>query len=195
MKQRAETTKRFPAKREDGTPQCRECGKERPPKALWRTWCSDECVEAYKVRAWPAHAAMRAHERDKGVCALCRVDTEKLSAWINKLPHPYEAQTRREWHGVLYGRRDRFTDANSHGAKLGRHRHRALTLLGRLWGVKLSINSHLCEIDHVVPVAEGGGGCGLENLRTLCRRCHRIESAALNNRLRNRPSKGVGRGF
>jgi 5-methylcytosine-specific restriction protein A len=29
------------------------------------------------------------------------------------------------------------------------------------------------EADHVIPVAEGGGECGLENYRLLCRPCHR----------------------
>ncbi len=28
------------------------------------------------------------------------------------------------------------------------------------------------EMDHIIPVVEGGGACGLENLRTLCRPCH-----------------------
>lgn len=35
------------------------------------------------------------------------------------------------------------------------------------------------QADHVVPVSEGGGSCGLENLRTLCTACHRRETAAL----------------
>jgi 5-methylcytosine-specific restriction endonuclease McrA len=29
------------------------------------------------------------------------------------------------------------------------------------------------EVDHVRAVVEGGGSCGLENLRTLCWECHR----------------------
>jgi 5-methylcytosine-specific restriction endonuclease McrA len=29
------------------------------------------------------------------------------------------------------------------------------------------------EVDHITPVVEGGGSCGLENLRTLCWECHR----------------------
>lgn len=28
------------------------------------------------------------------------------------------------------------------------------------------------EADHVIPVADGGGDCGLENYRLLCRTCH-----------------------
>lgn len=28
------------------------------------------------------------------------------------------------------------------------------------------------EADHIVPVAEGGGECGLDNYRLLCRACH-----------------------
>ncbi len=40
------------------------------------------------------------------------------------------------------------------------------------------------EADHIVPVAEGGGGCGLDNLRTLCTPCHQSETAKLRFRLR-----------
>lgn len=35
------------------------------------------------------------------------------------------------------------------------------------------------DMDHIVPVCEGGGACGLDNLRTLCRPCHRAETAKL----------------
>jgi 5-methylcytosine-specific restriction endonuclease McrA len=28
------------------------------------------------------------------------------------------------------------------------------------------------EADHIIPVADGGGECGLENYRLLCRDCH-----------------------
>jgi len=28
------------------------------------------------------------------------------------------------------------------------------------------------EADHIIPVADGGGECGLENYRLLCRTCH-----------------------
>ena len=40
------------------------------------------------------------------------------------------------------------------------------------------------QADHIVAVAEGGGGCGLENLRTLCTPCHQNETEKLKYRLR-----------
>jgi 5-methylcytosine-specific restriction endonuclease McrA len=41
----------------------------------------------------------------------------------------------------------------------------------------------LWQADHIVPVAEGGGECGLDNLRTLCTPCHKAAIAALRKRL------------
>lgn len=33
------------------------------------------------------------------------------------------------------------------------------------------------EMDHIIPVSEGGGLCGLENYRLLCLVCHKQESS------------------
>jgi 5-methylcytosine-specific restriction enzyme A len=38
------------------------------------------------------------------------------------------------------------------------------------------------QADHIVPVCEGGGECGLDGLRTLCTACHARETAALARR-------------
>ena len=40
------------------------------------------------------------------------------------------------------------------------------------------------QADHIKAVAEGGGSCGLENLRTLCTPCHQIETEKLRSRLK-----------
>lgn len=42
---------------------------------------------------------------------------------------------------------------------------------------------HLWQADHIVPVIEGGGECGLDNYRTLCTDCHKRETAALRKRM------------
>ena len=44
---------------------------------------------------------------------------------------------------------------------------------------------HLWDADHIVPVAEGGGECDLDNMRTLCLKCHREATLALAKRLRS----------
>lgn len=50
------------------------------------------------------------------------------------------------------------------------------------WGVPASHRKSLWDADHVIPVVEGGGECDLDNLRTLCLKCHRRETAALRAR-------------
>ncbi len=37
----------------------------------------------------------------------------------------------------------------------------------------------LWQADHIIPVVEGGGECGLDNLQTLCTACHKAETGAL----------------
>lgn len=54
------------------------------------------------------------------------------------------------------------------------------------WGLRGSFRKTLWDADHIVPVVEGGGECDLENIRTLCLKCHRAATAEL--RLRRRPS-------
>lgn len=49
----------------------------------------------------------------------------------------------------------------------------------------------LAQADHILPVAEGGGGSGLDNLRTLCKGCHAAETKKLLARLK---LKGRGGG-
>lgn len=57
------------------------------------------------------------------------------------------------------------------------------TLLAH-WGLKARTRKSLWDADHILPVAEGGGECDLDNIRTLCLRCHRLATMALRDRLR-----------
>ena len=45
---------------------------------------------------------------------------------------------------------------------------------------------HLWDADHIVAVVEGGGECGLSNIRTLCLKCHRQATAELRARTAGR---------
>jgi 5-methylcytosine-specific restriction protein A len=62
---------------------------------------------------------------------------------------------------------------------------RLKALLG--WGLRAGSRKSLWDADHVVPVVEGGGECDLNNLRTLCLKCHRAATAELRKR-RSSPS-------
>ena len=80
-------------------------------------------------------------------------------------------------------------DARAAFAELKRSRgvHR-LKLLDH-WGLKRLSRKTLWDADHIVPVVEGGGECDLDNIRTLCLRCHRCQTLALRNRLAGRSSE------
>jgi 5-methylcytosine-specific restriction endonuclease McrA len=58
------------------------------------------------------------------------------------------------------------------------------TALLASWGLKARTRKSLWDADHIVPVAEGGGECDLDNIRTLCLRCHRLATLQLRGRLR-----------
>ena len=58
-----------------------------------------------------------------------------------------------------------------------------------LYGMRtMTSRRSLWDADHIRPVAEGGGQCDLDNLRTLCLPCHREATADLRRRLSVRQS-------
>ncbi len=52
------------------------------------------------------------------------------------------------------------------------------------WGLRRKVRKSLWDADHIVAVVEGGGEFDLENIRTMCLRCHR--EATIQLRLRQR---------
>ncbi len=111
-------------------------------------------------------------KRDRGICALCRLDCEKLSRELRSL-------TRAFW--STWNDPDRSRGRKSRAvAALADH----LAAFKAKHGIPLHRKRRLWDIDHILPVAEGGGDCGLENLRTLCLQCHRGETKRLMARLK-----------
>jgi 5-methylcytosine-specific restriction enzyme A len=131
-------------KGENGRCLCRWCSLEVPPGRL--TFCSQWCVEEWKLRSNPGHLRDRVFERDRGVCAVCGIDCVAEWARLKKLRGAAKGRAVCEW--GLGGRKT-------------------------LW-----------DADHILPVAEGGGECDLSNMRTLCLKCHRVQTSELQERLK-----------
>jgi len=174
------------------------CGREVPKGC--RTTFSPKCYSDWCAKYDPATQRRLVYKRDKGICAACGADTEQrakeasetkqLILWLarrradelfacgelpmysgstpqqkayaearkadGERPHPYDAYRWAE-HWTNEEMRERFGEVRAH-------------------------DGHTWEADHILPVIEGGGECDLSNLRTLCLKCHRKETAALAKR-------------
>ncbi len=128
---------------------CTWCWNEvEPPK---QNWCGRECVDEYLVRRSAGDARRAVLKRDKGKCAACSLDTMGAAGRLWELFH----LGRWAFDAVVSG----YAGHPSPDA-----------ILGRL--ARGSVESALWDMDHVLPVKDGGGGCGLDNLQTLCIWCH-----------------------
>ena len=110
-------------KDKEGKPICKVCSARLTGRR--RSYCNDECF----ARNRPDWMRSLVYARDKGICALCSLDT-KIPRWPGDRPR---------------------------------------------W-----------EADHIIPVSEGGGLCGLDGYRTLCWICHGRVSGDLRKRLNAR---------
>jgi 5-methylcytosine-specific restriction protein A len=126
----------------NGNTCCRWCNK--PVKPPRRTMCSPECVHELSLRINGRYLRNCVYERDKGVCAICKIDTKVT------------AKQARELTGQ---------DLDEFLKKYGISKKR------KLWVKKHG--GGLWDADHIIPVKDGGGMCGLDNIRTLCILCHK----------------------
>lgn len=129
-------------------------------------------VLAFERSGAPTRKAVE--RRDGGLCARCGMDTE----YVKALCRPYLAEAcRRQASGDREGSALLRIIVIGFLQDLGFSRAVRVAAIHK-WGG--AVNVHLWEADHIVPVVHGGGGaCGLENLRTLCRACHHRETAQL----------------
>jgi 5-methylcytosine-specific restriction enzyme A len=86
---------------------CRWCNLEVPPGRL--TFCSDWCVEEWRLRSDPGHLRERVLERDRGICAICGLDCIAELRRVKKLRGSARAKARIDWH---MGKRKTLWDAD-----------------------------------------------------------------------------------
>lgn len=141
------------------------------------SWCSDECVNKFLAISGRAEGYLE--QRSKGRCELCSFPLKML----------------RQMHS------DFWSIAHS----LNQDDPDAILIMeeiqGQGWGWcfkqwhsrsydrwEWAVRQHFEEIDHIVPLIEGGGTCPT-NLRLLCLPCHQKETKALAGR-RAKSKKG-----
>lgn len=129
-----------------------------------RRWCSGTCREEGYVRFGFWRGLVE--RRDKGVCVLCGFDALACQNRVKEIYHKSKGG------GWDHGKGDW---ARSHC-----HSFQRIRKFTRRTGIGPTGQPY--EVDHIVPVVEGGGCCGLDNLRTLCFPCHKTETKALAGR-------------
>ena len=110
-----------------------------------RTMCSPECVHELQLRTNGRYLRDCVYQRDKGICQICNIDTKKIAKTVLQLKTK-EKEDFLKYHNISLKR------------KIWKRKHG-----GGLW-----------DADHIIPVKNGGGMCGLDNIRTLCIKCHKI---------------------
>ena len=150
----------------DGKNICRYCHGTVPRPRIY--WCSAACVDAAYLRCDPKVQRRKVEERDHGVCAVCGLDTGAVQEAYNRALNAV---------GLAAGR-------YSEPHKAVAERMRALRIAssqGKHWAWDIG---HLWEMDHIVPVIEGGDEIDdvLSNLRTLCIPCHKRATKDLAGR-------------
>ena len=130
----------------DGLNQCRWCSKSCiPPR---KTFCSNNCVHEHRIRTNSRYMKDCVYKRDNAICACCKQDTKKIAREAKKYK---QNKNWSEYYKLL----------EQHSIPPKRKLH-LRGLGGGFW-----------DADHIVAVKDGGGACGLENIRTLCIKCHK----------------------
>jgi 5-methylcytosine-specific restriction endonuclease McrA len=141
---------------------------------------------------WVDRAAVPRGPGGRGLCRWCALEVppRRFTFCSAYCVHEWKLRTQPAYLREQVFLRDRGvcagcgvdTIAALRDVKRSRGTRRAQLMLH--WALKLPIRKSLWEADHIVPVVEGGGECDLENIQTMCLRCHRALTRMLRERLR-----------
>jgi 5-methylcytosine-specific restriction endonuclease McrA len=104
------------------------------------------------LRTSPSYLRSEVLKRDQGICAICGLDTLAIEAELTRLYW----ESHKTW-------------------PCGKEMERFKKSLGIS-----KTRKSLWDADHILPVHQGGGECGLENMQTLCIWCHKKKTKVEN---------------
>jgi hypothetical protein len=174
---------------------CATCTKSFKPLELPKStelpyggrFCCRECYTAYLIETNQHVARDIVAEEERGICAICNVDTGEL---LQKLK-------------VLSSSEDRWKLLKETGDFSELSEKVLLDIVNRPMAGKVrttyanlsmppySAVLQLWHADHIIPVVCGGGACSRENLRVLCVPCHLKETKKVKKRARGRGCKDI----
>jgi 5-methylcytosine-specific restriction protein A len=147
---------------------CRWCRTEvMPPR---RTFCSMPCIHEWKLRNQPEYTKHCVKERDHGVCKLCGVDTVILHQELKKLWSAYQKDCAEYLDLSIPSE----TRRHNMSKIMEAFEEKCLKPVAISWS--RFQGKRIWDVDHVLEVAAGGGSAGLDNLQTLCVKCHKAKT-------------------
>jgi 5-methylcytosine-specific restriction protein A len=143
---------------------CCWCGHDLPKGR--RSWCSQACVDDYQMKHDWGKIRAAVERRDRGICVMCGIDTEKLKRVLR-----HARSLERRWPIVEH---PAWATVPKIAADACREYVRSMGWIGV--AVELGFDANLSydwwQADHIKPRHDGGGH-ELTNLRTLCIPCHK----------------------
>lgn len=175
--------KKYPRRKDKGRWLCRWCSNPCPKGRS--SFCSEACKDEVWIRTSASYARDCVWLRDKGTCAYCGAKTQLLEDVLHDFwgspGWPYPPSRVPTW-------QSRPATGSFKGAATTPRARHFWCRVGEAIGEQLRragfTRNHLWEMDHIKPVACGGGGCGLDNLQTLCVPCHKQKT---RQQLREKP--------
>jgi 5-methylcytosine-specific restriction enzyme A len=161
-------------------PRCRYCGDDIPSSSRRTAFCSAECVHEWKCRTDTEYIRLCIERRDRGRCAHCKLDTLALKIVFDRWIYSVAASTKPQPKPTKSAE----TPAEGYN-RVANHKSYELAIAG--WLAVHGIPRHRAwarwwDADHILPVAAGGGVCGLDNYQTLCIPCHKAKTARQSTR-------------
>lgn len=181
----------------DGEPLCKWCLSI--VEAPRRSWCSNHCVEQFNQLL---DCPKKIFFKYEGKCSVCRVDVVKLQKQLDEIWDLYyrseslrdKLEKSKDWEIEYQCQGKEYWQTKKDDVNLYNTMLENLNQLGNLhphWLRKLKNGLYrpkrykAYEIDHVIPISEGGATV-TDNLRLMCTKCHHATSAELAERRRKR---------
>jgi len=138
-----------------------------------RAYCSDKCRDEVNIRCGDG-LLYYVYARDKGICTHCGMDVGSEESRL-------KSQTRSIWrniHGVEFHEpsASRMLALSSFsGGRKTMLDNAMKSIAHKIRNEYLITNTYMSwwSAHHVIAVKDGGGCCGIENIITLCVKCHK----------------------